>query len=78
MSHGSHLWVMRPKVKTTARLSFVSDTISLRHTYGIQATIDHTHFNGVGKRITQVDNSGQSLRDKGWHLEDVVIPMTLR
>lgn len=26
--------------------------------------------------ITQVDNSGQLLRDRGRHLEDVIIPMT--
>lgn len=51
MSHGSHVWFMGQRMKTTGRLSFVSDTIFLQHTYGIQATIDHTHFNGVGKRI---------------------------
>lgn len=79
MSHGSHLWFMRQKMKTTARLSFVSDTMFLQHTYGIQATIDHTHFKGVGKRQHRsIIRGGQLLRDKGRHLEDVIIPMTLR
>lgn len=43
---------------TTARVPFVSDTIFLRHTYGIQATIDHTHFKD-GEKNERMDNSGK-------------------
>lgn len=48
---------------TIERLPFVSDTISLQHTYGIQATIDHTHFKD-GEKVGLMDNSGKLPRGK--------------
>jgi hypothetical protein len=62
---------------TTARLPFISDTIFLQHTYGIQATIDHTHFKGVGKGIRKSIIRGNCKGMNEGILEDVTVSMTL-